>query len=289
MLKHFSIHFFIAIILILQLFAVKSYAETATSAPVIMCELLNQFPHDQKAFTQGLLYRDGFFYESTGKHGRSSVRKIEAESGLVRTENKINRKLFGEGISFWKDTIYQLTWRAGKCFVYDAVSLARKGVFKYKGQGWGLTTDGQFLYQSNGSSLITLRDPYDFARISRLQVLDGGRKIYRINELEYINGLLYCNVWQEDRIAAIDTLSGKVQFWIDISSLRPLAGPEAEAANGIAWDNEKKRFFVTGKYWNKIFQIKLPAIEQAASARQSYEEFTGNLCRSFHNKPGPYL
>ncbi len=264
MVKQRSIYFFIAITLILHLFAAKSYARNSLTAPVIKCELLKHFPHDIKAFTQGFLYHNGYFYESTGKHGRSSLRKVEPETGLVRTDIKISSKLFGEGICYWKDKLYQLTWRSGKCYVYDARSLARKGVFKYKGQGWGLTTDGQFIYQSDGSSNITLRDPYDFARISKIQVVDGVTRIHRINELEYINGLIYCNIWQQDRIAVIDPASGNVRLWIDISSLRPLAGPEAEAANGIAWDQNRKRLFVTGKFWDKVFEIKLPASEHTS-------------------------
>ncbi|ACS78865.1 glutaminyl-peptide cyclotransferase [Maridesulfovibrio salexigens] len=259
--KHRPILILITAIFILHFFGLKSYARERTGAPVIECKLLNQFPHDDTAFTQGLLYHDGYLYESTGKRGRSSLRKVELESGIVRIMIKNDKEVFSEGICFWNNIIYQLTWHSGKCFIYDAASLAPKGFFKYKGQGWGLTTDGQFLYQSDGSSVITFRDPYDFARIKRQRITDGIANIHRLNELEYINGLIFSNIWKQDRIAAIDPKQGKVKFWLDISSLRPLAGKNAEAANGIAWDTAGKRLFVTGKFWNKVFEIELPALE----------------------------
>ncbi len=261
MTKYHPILILFTTIFILHFFGVKSYARKKTGTPVIACKLLNQFPHDDSAFTQGFFYHNGYLYESTGRHGRSSLRKVEPESSIVRTVVKNDKKIFSEGICYWNKKIYQLTWRSGKCFIYDSASLARKGFFKYKGQGWGLTTDGLFIYQSNGSSVITFRDPYDFARIKRLRVTDGLANIHRLNELEYINGLIFSNIWKKDRIAAIDPKNGKVKFWLDISSLRPLAGDKAEAANGIAWDAAGKRLFVTGKFWNKVFEIELPTLE----------------------------
>ncbi len=263
--------FLLAASIIVHFTVVNCHAQIITCAPVVPCRMIRHFPHDINSFTQGLLYHAGSFYESTGKHGRSGVKIIDPESGEVRGEERLDKRFFGEGLCFWNDQLYQLTWREGKCFVYDSRSLARKGVFKYRGQGWGLTTDGKFLFQSNGSSLITLRDPYDFKRISKLQISDGGRKVYRINELEYISGIIYCNIWQEDLIAAVDSLSGSVLFWLDISDLRPLAGPEAEAANGIAWDSEGKRLFVTGKFWDKIFQIELPTIAGKKASGHLYD------------------
>ncbi|WP_432735190.1 glutaminyl-peptide cyclotransferase [Maridesulfovibrio sp. FT414] len=271
MLKNYSIYLLIIISLILHLSAEAGHAERRTFAPVVKCEPLRYFPHDLNAFTQGFLYHNGFFYESTGKHGRSAVRITDPDSGEILAESKLERSYFGEGLCLWKSRLYQLTWREGKCFVYDSRSLARKGVFKYKGQGWGLTTDGDFLYQSDGSSIITFRDPQDFQAISKLQVMDGPEKVYRLNEMEYIDGLLYCNIWQEDLIAVIDTQDGMVRFWIDISGLRPLAGPEAEAANGIAWDRKNERLFVTGKFWDKIFQIELPDITRKIAFKHLYE------------------
>ncbi|WP_320007564.1 glutaminyl-peptide cyclotransferase [Maridesulfovibrio sp.] len=252
--------YFITLIFILHFFGPKSYALETGGTPVFKCRIINQYPHDELAFTQGLLYHRGWLYESTGKLGRSSLRKVDLESGRVHTLVKNNIQIFSEGICCLKDEIYQLTWRSGKCYVYTAGSLARKRIFKYKGQGWGLTTDGNFIYQSNGSSILTLRDPYDFARIKELQVTDGVVSIHRLNELEYINGLIFSNIWKNDRIAAIDPHNGKVKFWLDISALRPLAGKKAEAANGIAWNADEKRLFVTGKFWNKVFEIELPTL-----------------------------
>ncbi|WP_321404978.1 glutaminyl-peptide cyclotransferase [Maridesulfovibrio sp.] len=255
-----SILILITAVFILHFSRLESYAREKQATPIIKARLINQYPHDEMAFTQGFLYHAGFLYESTGKHGRSSLRKVELENGIVRTLVKNEEKIFSEGICYLNNEIYQLTWRSGKCHVYDAASLARTRIFKYNGQGWGLTSDGNFIYQSNGSSVITFRDPYDFARIKRLRVTDGIANIHRLNELEYVNGLIFSNIWKKDRIAAINPKNGKVKFWIDISALRPLAGEKAEAANGIAWDAEKKRLFVTGKFWNKVFEIELPTL-----------------------------
>ncbi|OEU69494.1 MAG: glutamine cyclotransferase [Desulfovibrio sp. S3730MH75] len=256
----------IAIIFIMHLFTVKGYAlNIKSTAPVITSEVVNAYPHDETAYTQGFLYHDNAFYESTGKHGRSSIRRIEQESGTVSTEIKIDSKFFGEGLCIWNNKIFQLTWKSEKCLVYDTRSLARTASFKYKGQGWGLTTDGDFLIQSNGTNTLTFRDPYDFAKITTLKITDGSKKVFRINELEYVKGLILCNIWFKDKIGAIDKTTGKIKFWIDISNLRPLAGKKAEAANGIAWDAENHRLFVTGKFWNKVFEIKLPELQQAPS------------------------
>ncbi len=266
MKTHRLILFFICALFILHFFGLKSYARENGTAPTIKCKMINHFPHDDQAFTQGFIYHDGYLYESTGKRGRSSLRKVELENGKVRTLIKNDKNIFSEGICYRNNKIYQLTWRSGKCYIYDAASLARKRIFQYKGQGWGLTADDNFIYQSNGSSEITFRDPYDFARIKRLRVTDGLANIQRLNELELINGLIFSNIWKEDRIAAIDPQTGKVKFWLDISSLRPLAGKKAEAANGIAWDGAGKHFFVTGKFWNKVFEIELPKLEHKPSS-----------------------
>ncbi|MBI9110827.1 glutaminyl-peptide cyclotransferase [Maridesulfovibrio ferrireducens] len=256
----------VALALILPIFAAKSHARNFRhKAPIINCKILNSFPHDESAYTQGFLYHDNFFYESTGKHGHSSIRKIEPESGKLCTEYKIDQNLFGEGLCLWNKKIFQLTWKSGKCFVYDSKSLACTGSFKYNGQGWGLTSDGQFLIQSNGSDSLTFRDPHDFKKINTLKITDGDTKIFRLNELEYADGVILCNVWYKDKIGAIDPVSGKIKFWLDISNLRPLAGKKAEVANGIAWDNKNKRLFVTGKFWNKIFEIKLHQPKQITS------------------------
>lgn len=265
MFKKNSVYFLTAAIFTVHLLAGQGLAGEADTAPVLKCELLKDFPHDIKAFTQGFLYHNGYFYESTGRHGQSAVRRVIPESGRVKNEIRLNSRLFGEGLCLWEDTFLQLTWKTGDCYIYDAESLARNGVFKYKGQGWGLTTDGQFLFHSNGSSVISIRDPHDFEKISELRVTDGGRKVYRINELEYVSGLILCNIWQKDLIAAVDSRNGKVRFWLDISALRPLAGTKAEAANGIAWDKKDKRLFITGKYWDKVFQIRLPEPLRATS------------------------
>ena len=264
--KHKRIIYLAAFVLILPVFAAKGYAgNNQHKAQTIKCEIIKSLPHDDSAYTQGLLYHGNYFYESTGKHGHSSIRKIEPETGTVRTEYKIDNALFGEGICLWNNKIFQLTWKSGKCFVYDLHSITRLAIYKYKGQGWGLTYDGDFLIQSDGSECLTLRDPHDFKKISKICITDGNKKIYRLNELEYADGIILCNVWHKDIIGAINPANGKIMFWIDISNLRPLAGENAEVANGIAWDSKNKRLFVTGKFWSKIFEIKFPPIKQLKS------------------------
>jgi len=226
--------------------------------PVYTYRIVRTYPHDPKAFTQGLVYYNGFLYEGTGLEGQSSLRKVELRTGRVLQIKKLAPELFGEGITLWQNKIYQLTWRNGICFVYDRNSFRSITEFRYSGEGWGLTHDGAYLIMSDGSDTLTFRDPDTFAVVKRLQVRAEGVPVRNLNELEYIEGEIYANIWQTDMIARISPKTGEVVGWIDLSGL--LSEEEANGAdvlNGIAYDPKENRLFVTGKLWPKLFEIEL--------------------------------
>ncbi len=233
-------------------------------APTEQAEIVNTYPHDPQAYCQGLVYRDGFLYEGTGLHdGQSSIRKVELETGKVFKKCHLERNEFGEGITLWKDDLIQLTWENGYAIVYDAASFEKKGYFRYRGdqwrEGWGLTHDGQQLIVSDGTSTLRFLDPKTFAVKRRVTVRDGSRRVIRINELEFIDGEIYANIWYDDRIARISPSSGRVLGWIDLTRLYPAhQRPDRDhVLNGIAFDPENHRIFVTGKHWPKLFEIRV--------------------------------
>jgi glutamine cyclotransferase len=221
--------------------------------------VVKTFPHDRGAFTQGLEYRDGFFYEGTGMTGRSSVRKVALDTGQVMQKYDLPQPYFGEGITVLGQQILELTWQSQAGFVYDKSTLRVVRSFSYPGEGWGLTNDGKQIYMSDGSAEIRVWDPATLKEIRRITVKDGAMPITQLNELEWVKGEIYANVWQTDRIARISPADGKVLGWIDLSGIIPRAErPEADAVlNGIAYDAAGDRLFVTGKLWPKIFEIKL--------------------------------
>lgn len=224
--------------------------------------VVDTIPHDIGAFTQGLLYRDGIFYESTGLEGESSLRKVDAKTGKVLKKIDVPRPYFAEGMTLIGGKIYQITWRSQTCFTYDPETFAKTGQFYYDGEGWGLTDDGTTIIMSDGTPRIRFVDPSSFAVKSSVIVTDNGRPIDSLNELKYINGEIWANVWQTDRIARIDPATGHVIGWIDLSGLRPVS-PNSDAGNvlnGIAYDAATKRIFVTGKLWPSVFQIEVMAI-----------------------------
>lgn len=228
------------------------------SAPVAQYRVVHVFPHDPEAFTQGLVYLDGFLYEGTGLNGRSSIRKVRLENGEVLQIHKVDPQYFGEGIAIVGNSLFELTYTTEVGFIYDRTSFERTGTFTYKGEGWGLTQDGKRLIMSDGSSYLRFIDPGTRKEISRLQVRDGGKPVERLNELEYVKGEVLANVWQTHRIARISPKTGQVLGWIDLSGL--LTAREAETAdvlNGIAYDAPQDRLFVTGKQWPKLFEIKV--------------------------------
>jgi glutamine cyclotransferase len=231
---------------------------TPSRAPVAGYRVVHVFPHDPQAFTQGLVYLDGVFYEGTGLNGRSSIRKVKIENGEVLQIQKIDSQYFGEGIAVLGDTIFELTWQSGIGFLYDRASFQRKGTFTYRGEGWGLTHDGKRLIMSDGSAFLQFLDPATQKVVSRLEVRDGGRPVLNLNELEYVKGEIFANVWQTNRIARISPRTGRVTGWIDLTGL--LSAREAEGTdvmNGIAYDAARDRLFVTGKLWPKVFEIRI--------------------------------
>jgi glutamine cyclotransferase len=232
---------------------------TPRRAPVAGYRVVHVFPHDPQAFTQGLVYRDGIFYEGTGLNGRSTIRKVRVENGEVLQLHKLDEQYFGEGIAVVGDSLYELTWQSEIGFVYDRQSFQRTGTFAYRGEGWGLTSDGTRLIMSDGSASLRFLDAVTRKELSRLTVRDGGSPVLNLNELEYVKGEILANVWQTDRIARISPKSGQVTGWID---LKGLLSPREQAQgvdvlNGIAYDAAGDRLFVTGKLWPKVFEIRI--------------------------------
>jgi glutaminyl-peptide cyclotransferase len=227
-------------------------------APVAGYRVVHVFPHDSQAFTQGLVYLDGVFYEGTGLNGRSTIRKVKIETGQVMQMQKLDSQYFGEGIAILNDTLFQLTWQSGIAFLYDRATFTRTGTFSYTGEGWGLTHDGRRLIMSDGTGTLRFIDPASHKEISRLAVRDGGRPVLNLNELEYIKGEVFANVWQTDRIARISPKTGEVSGWIDLKGLLPASEQAPDAVlNGIAYDAAGDRLFVTGKLWPKVFEIRI--------------------------------
>ena len=216
------------------------------------------YPHDRAAFTQGLVFLDGIFYEGTGLNGRSSIRKVKLESGEVLKIQNLDAQYFGEGIAVVGDELIQLTWQSGIGFVYDKNTFERKRTFTYTGEGWGLTYDGTRLIMSDGTPSIRFLDPKTLKETGRLEVKDGRLPVDDINELEMVKGELFANIWSSDRIARIDPKTGQVIGWIDLTGiLDPRDRVNIDVLNGIAYDAAGDRLFVTGKQWPKVFEIKL--------------------------------
>ena len=227
--------------------------------PTYGYEVVNTFTHARDSFTQGLEYRNGKLYESAGGDGTSSLRLVELETGRVLDKVDVPMPYFAEGITLLNGKIYQLTWQHGIGFIYDANTLSKTEQFKYEGEGWGLTNDGQSLILSDGTNRIRFIDPGSFQVTKTITVLDGNKPIDSLNELEYFDGQIYSNVWHRDLVAVINPQTGKVNAWIDLKGLLKSGEVRDEEAvlNGIAYDSANKRLFVTGKLWPKLFEIRI--------------------------------
>lgn len=230
-----------------------------SNAPAFGYRIVHTYPHDSKAFTQGLIYLHGYLYESTGLEGQSSLRKVDLQTGKVLERYDLAPDIFGEGLTNWKDTLIQLTWKKQTGFVYDRSTFHLLRTFQYSGEGWGLTQDGVHIIMSDGSSSLRFLNPQTFQEIKRIVVTDGGVEVHDLNELEYIHGEIYADIWQTDLIALISPQSGHVTGWIDLTGLRPASTKRNSDAvlNGIAFDAVHNRLFVTGKLWPKLFEIQL--------------------------------
>lgn len=235
-------------------------AAAQISAPTDTYQLVHTYPHDAKAFTQGLIFVDGHLYESTGLNGRSSLRMVDLYTGNVLQKHDLPADIFGEGLTDWDSTLIQLTWTSHKAFVYDRFSFALQRTMSYQGEGWGLTHDSSQLILSDGTATLRFLDPKSFRVLRRLKVTDqSGRAIENLNELEYVRGEIYANIWQTDDIIRISPRTGKILGRIDLTGIIDKHALHGEGAvlNGIAYDEKGDRLFVTGKLWPKLFEIKV--------------------------------
>ncbi|GJM15974.1 MAG: glutaminyl-peptide cyclotransferase [Thermodesulfobacteriota bacterium] len=234
-------------------------ANEKDKATLYSYKVVNTFSHDPESFTQGLFLEDGILYESTGLNGKSAVKKIDLKTGKVIQSRNMQDKFFGEGLTIVNDKIFQITWRSKTGFVYDKDSLEILRTFSYKTQGWGITYDGKYLIISDGSEILYFMDPKSFVVVGKLEVYNDNGKVSKLNELEYIDGEIYANIWGKDLIARIDPKTGYVNSWIDLTGIlskEDRKGKE-DVLNGIAYNPENNSLLVTGKLWPKIFEIKI--------------------------------
>ncbi|MGE4293858.1 MAG: glutaminyl-peptide cyclotransferase [Desulfovibrio sp.] len=229
---------------------------SAASPPLLRVRVVRALPHDPAAFTQGFFIRNGLFYESLGRYGQSELRVVDPESGRVLRSRALPDDLFGEGLAPAGARIIQLTWKSGRALLWDARTLGRAGEAPLGREAWGLAAGPGVLYLSDGTERIARLSPVSMAETGSLTVYEGDRPVRQLNELEFVQGFLLANIWFEDQIAVIDPESGRVAAWIDLTPLRRSLGPDSGVANGIAWDGE--RLFVTGKNWDKVFEIEVP-------------------------------
>jgi len=248
----------LAAVAAILMLSIGSPQQPTTSLPMYGYQIVRVYPHDPDAFTQGLQYVDGAFYEGTGLVGRSSIRRVALDTGKVDRKRDVAAPYFGEGITVWKNDLIELTWQSHVAFVYDRATFQPKRQFSYPGEGWGLTHDGTSLIMSDGSDELRYLDPATFAEQRRLKVTAAGVPLRNLNELEYVKGEIFANVWQTDYIARIAPATGKVTSYVDLRGLLSASERAAtDVLNGIAYDAEHDRLFVTGKWWPKVFEITL--------------------------------
>jgi glutamine cyclotransferase len=236
---------------------------TIQNIPVYKCKIINNYPHDQNAFTQGLVFENNHLYEGTGLYGHSSLRKIQLETGTILQVRNLSDQYFGEGITIYQNKIMQLTWKNNIGFVYDKDDFHKIQEFHYPSDGWGITHDGEHLILSDGTSTLHFIDPETFEEVHQIQVFSNEGPVKNLNELEYVKGEIYANVWQTNLIALISPTTGQVTGWIDVTELQNIENNNPNSIpNGIAYDHENDRLFVTGKLWSKIFEIELVLPDQ---------------------------
>ena len=241
------------LIAVLSMFSIQR-----TGAPVYGYEVVNVYPHDREAFTQGLVYRDGVLYESTGLNGRSTLRKVQLETGQVLQQARVDNRYFAEGLTDWGNRLIQLTWETNVGFVYDLATFKQVRTFSYTGEGWGITHDGKRLILSDGTPTLRFLDPESFAVTGQIQVREGATLVEDLNELEFVEGEIYANVWTTERIAIIAPATGQVTGWINLAGIMPRGATSGDAVlNGIAYDAARRRLFVTGKLWPRLFEIRI--------------------------------
>jgi glutaminyl-peptide cyclotransferase len=233
----------------------RSAADTPPAVQSV--QVVRSYAHDPGAFTQGLFFDGGALFEGTGEEGSSGIRKVDLASGQVQAQRELPFPYFGEGIVGWKDKLYQLTWKDGKGFIYNRADFAPKGEFAYPGEGWGLTHDGKSVIMSDGTAVLRFLDPDTLAQQRTLAVTAAGCPVAKLNELEWIDGEIWANIWQTDLIARIDPQSGKVKGFVDVTPLGPTSPDIDEVPNGIAYDAAAKRIFVTGKLWPELYEVRL--------------------------------
>jgi glutamine cyclotransferase len=226
------------------------------ATPTYTYKIIKTYPHDTTAFTEGLVFDNGTLYESTGEYGSSSLRKVNLETGTVQKEISLPEQYFGEGLTVVNDSLVQLTWQSNIGFVYDKETFGLQGNFSYSGEGWGLTYDGNHLIMSDGTSNLTFLNPVTFQKTGQVTVHDANTQVININELEYVNGDVYANIWQQQKIAIINPQTGTVKGWIDLSGIHQSNNPD-DVLNGIAYDTQTGRLFITGKNWPNLYQITI--------------------------------
>jgi len=243
-------------LLVLIILAARCRAAEAPEPERLSVRVLDSKPHDRGAYTQGLLWHDGELYESTGQYGESSLRRVALDSGEVLAERRLEDALFGEGLARFEEQLIQLSWKAGRAMVYDLTTLEPLSEWDYQGEGWGLCFDGAQLWMSDGSNRLTRRDPKTFSVLGEISVTLSGQPVSELNELECAEGWIYANVYRTDWIVRIDPVSGRVGGVIDASGLLSAAEAEGtEVLNGIAYDPESEVFYLTGKYWPRLFEV----------------------------------
>ncbi|HIC02065.1 TPA: glutaminyl-peptide cyclotransferase [Candidatus Poribacteria bacterium] len=245
--------------------AVGAASTALKSVPVYTYKIMNTYVHDYRGFTQGLVFEDGFLYEGTGLHAQSSLRRVALETGEILQLHRLPSHFFGEGITVYQDKIIQLTWKSNTGFVYRKDNFEMLREFNYSTEGWGITHDGQQLIMSDGTSTLYFLNPETFEEVRLIKVYDSNGPVKHLNELEYVEKQIYANVWQSNRIAKIDPQTGQVVGWIDLTGLLKLEGYRlpVDVLNGIAYDQTKKRLFVTGKLWPKLFEIQLIPVPES--------------------------